>query len=262
MKIRWFGQSAFLLTGERSVAIDPFGPSMAELTSSRGIVFDYPPIDGVEADLLLITHEHADHNAAEAIGGAPVVIRSTAGTIDSPLGDVVAVASEHDELAGTVRGPNTIFRFELDGLQVCHLGDFGQAALRPEQEQAIGQVDLLFVPVGGGPTVGGEARGGDRSRPRGAARRPDALPHRGCQLPRAAGRVSGGARRPGRASWPGARSSRSHRSRATTRASCFSPRRVAETDARGRRSASGPRRLVSSGGWARTTDLRVMSPAL
>ena len=157
MKIRWFGQSAFLLTGERSVAIDPFAPSMAELTSSRGIVFDYPPIDGVEADLLLITHEHADHNAAEAIGGAPVVIRSTAGTIDSPLGDVVAVASEHDELAGTVRGPNTIFRFELDGLRVCHLGDFGQATLRPEQEQAIGQVDLLFVPVGGGPTVGGES---------------------------------------------------------------------------------------------------------
>ena len=40
---------------------------------------------------------------------------------------------------------------------MCHLGDFGQAALRPEQEQAIGQVDLLFVPVGGGPTVGGES---------------------------------------------------------------------------------------------------------
>jgi L-ascorbate metabolism protein UlaG (beta-lactamase superfamily) len=157
MKIRWFGQSAFLLSGERSVAIDPFGPSMAELASSRGIVFDYPPIEGVEADLLLITHEHADHNAAETIGGPPVVIRSTAGTIDSPLGDVVAVASEHDELAGTVRGPNTIFRFELDGLQVCHLGDFGQAALRPEQEQAIGRVDLPFAPVGGGPTVGGES---------------------------------------------------------------------------------------------------------
>lgn len=157
MKIRWFGQSAFLLTGERSVAIDPFGSSMGELASSRGMVFDYPPIDGIEADLLLITHEHADHNGAETIGGPPVVIRSTAGTIDSPLGEVAAVASEHDELAGTLRGPNTIFRFELDGLVICHLGDLGQPALRPEQEQAIGQVDVLFVPVGGGPTVGGEA---------------------------------------------------------------------------------------------------------
>ncbi len=157
MKIRWFGQSAFLLRGERSVAIDPFGPSMAELATSRGIVFDYPPIDGVEADLLLITHEHADHNNVEAVGGDPVVLRSTAGTHEYPVGEVVCVESEHDQVAGTQRGPNTIFVFTLDGLQVCHLGDFGQAALRPEQQQAIGQVDLLFVPVGGGPTVGGES---------------------------------------------------------------------------------------------------------
>jgi L-ascorbate metabolism protein UlaG (beta-lactamase superfamily) len=45
----------------------------------------------------------------------------------------------------------------LDGLRLCHFGDFGQAELRPEQQRAIGDVDVLFVPVGGGPTVGGEA---------------------------------------------------------------------------------------------------------
>ena len=178
MKIRWFGQSAFLLTADRSVAIDPFG-SMDGL-ASRGLVFEYAPIEGVEADLLLITHEHADHNAAEVIGGSPVVIRSSAGTFGSPLGELVGVASEHDELAGTMRGPNTIFRFELDGLRVCHLGDFGQPALRPEQEQAIGQVDLLLIPVGGGPDRRRRGRGSGRPRARGTARRPDALPHRGC----------------------------------------------------------------------------------
>lgn len=161
MRIRWFGQSAFLLTGEageqeRSVLLDPFGPA-GELFASRGIVFDYAPPVGVDADLVLITHEHADHNAAEAASGDPVVIRSTAGTLDSPVGEVVAVASEHDDVAGTARGPNTIFAFELDGLRVCHLGDFGQPALRPEQQAALGAVDVLFVPVGGGPTVGGES---------------------------------------------------------------------------------------------------------
>jgi L-ascorbate metabolism protein UlaG (beta-lactamase superfamily) len=66
------------------------------------------------------------------------------------------VASEHDEAAGTQRGPNTIFAFELDGVRVAHFGDFGQAALRDEQAEAIGGVDLLFVPVGGGPTIGAE----------------------------------------------------------------------------------------------------------
>jgi L-ascorbate metabolism protein UlaG (beta-lactamase superfamily) len=155
MRIRWYGQSAFLISGSHRVAIDPFGP-MGELAASRGIVFDYPAIDGLEADVLLITHEHADHNAADVVGGQPAVIRSTAGTIESPLGDVLAIASEHDDVAGTRRGPNTIFCFELDDVRFCHFGDFGQAALRSEQRAAIGEVDVLFLPVGGSATIGGD----------------------------------------------------------------------------------------------------------
>jgi L-ascorbate metabolism protein UlaG (beta-lactamase superfamily) len=69
----------------------------------------------------------------------------------------VAIASEHDDVAGTARGPNTIFRFELGGLRLCHFGDFGQDELRSAQRDAIGDIDVLFLPVGGGPTVGGEA---------------------------------------------------------------------------------------------------------
>jgi L-ascorbate metabolism protein UlaG (beta-lactamase superfamily) len=67
---------------------------------------------------------------------------------------VLAIASEHDEEAGTQRGPNMIFVFELDGVRVAHFGDFGQTELRPEQAAPIGQVDLAFLPVGGGPTIG------------------------------------------------------------------------------------------------------------
>jgi len=156
MRVEWYGQSAFHLSaGERSVAIDPF-IDMSAMAASRGMQFDYPLIAGVEADLLLVTHEHGDHNGVEAIVGDPAILRSTAGTLESPLGDVVAIASEHDEQAGTTRGPNTIFVFGLDGLRVCHFGDFGQSALREEQAAAIGAVDLLIIPVGGGPTIGAE----------------------------------------------------------------------------------------------------------
>ena len=122
----------------------------------RGIQWDYPAIAGVEPDLLLVTHEHGDHNGVEAIGGEPHVLRSTAGTLESPIGEVTAIASEHDDAAGTERGPNTIFVFALDGVRVCHMGDFGQSGLREEQAAAIGEIDLLFVPVGGGPTIGAE----------------------------------------------------------------------------------------------------------
>jgi L-ascorbate metabolism protein UlaG (beta-lactamase superfamily) len=154
MQIRWFGQSAFLISAERTVFVDPFGPM--EGLAERGMQFDYPAIKGVEADLLLVTHEHADHNAIDVVGGSPQIVRSTAGTFDSPLGEVIAVASEHDDAAGTKRGPNTIFAFALNGLRLCHFGDFGQSELRPEQQRAIGSVDVLLLPVGGGPTVGGE----------------------------------------------------------------------------------------------------------
>jgi L-ascorbate metabolism protein UlaG (beta-lactamase superfamily) len=156
MRVRWFGQSAFLLTGQRSVLIDPFGP-LGESAAARGLEFRYPPIADVRADLVLVSHEHPDHNNLAAAAGDPLVLRSTAGRLPSPLGEVVAVASEHDAAAGSERGPNTIFSFALDGLRVCHLGDFGQPALRPEQRAAIGEVDVLFLPVGGGPTIGAAA---------------------------------------------------------------------------------------------------------
>jgi L-ascorbate metabolism protein UlaG (beta-lactamase superfamily) len=167
MHVEWYGQSAFRLAGESAtVFIDPFGDTSQ--FASRGIVIDYPPISGVLADLLLVTHEHADHNGVEAIGGDPVLLRSTAGKLDSPIGTIVAVASEHDSSAGTERGPNTIFAFVLDGVRVAHFGDFGQSALREEQAAAIGEVDLLFVPVGGGFTIGGADAAAivERLRPR------------------------------------------------------------------------------------------------
>ncbi len=156
MHVEWYGQSAFALRdGDTTVFIDPFGDMSA--AAARGLQFDYPAITGVEADLLLITHEHLDHNAVDAIGGSPTLLRSTAGRLESPIGEVLAVASEHDTAAGTERGPNTIFAFDFGGVRVCHFGDFGQAELRPEQAAALGSVELLFIPVGGGPTIGAAA---------------------------------------------------------------------------------------------------------
>jgi L-ascorbate metabolism protein UlaG (beta-lactamase superfamily) len=156
MRVEWHGQSAFTLTGaEAKVFIDPFADM--SMLSDRGMQFDYPPIAVGGVDLLLVTHEHVDHNGVEVVEGEPALLRSTAGKLESPIGEVTAIASEHDDAAGTERGPNTIFVFELDGLRVAHFGDFGQSRLRPEQAAAIGELDLLFIPVGGGPTIGGNA---------------------------------------------------------------------------------------------------------
>ena len=196
MQVEWYGQSAFRLTdGAMTVFIDPFD-DLSPL-AERGMRWEYPAIEGVEADLLLVTHEHLDHNGVGAIGGDPVTLRSTAGRLESPVGEVLAVASEHDAAAGTERGPNTLFAFTLGGRRVAHLGDLGQRELREEQVQALGTIDLLFVPVGDGATIGAEQAAAIAARLRSPGHRSDALPHRAPRLPRARRRLrpEGAARR-------------------------------------------------------------------
>jgi L-ascorbate metabolism protein UlaG (beta-lactamase superfamily) len=150
VKITWYGQSAFALhASEADVFIDPFGAM-----THAPVRWEYPPITDVSADVLLITHEHPDHNAVELIKGAPHIVRSLSGTFDTPAGAVVGVAGEHDMAAGTERGHVSMFVLELDGLRLVHLSDLGQNQLRPEQVAGIGRPDVLFVPVGGGSTLG------------------------------------------------------------------------------------------------------------
>ena len=100
--------------------------------------WDYPAIEGVQADLLLVTHEHLDHNGVGAIG------------------EVLAVAAEHDDAAGTERGPNTLFAFTLGGRRVAQRGLAEVAEVGDAQARALGTVDVLFVPVGGSATIGAD----------------------------------------------------------------------------------------------------------
>jgi L-ascorbate metabolism protein UlaG (beta-lactamase superfamily) len=70
MHVEWYGQSAFALTTPgAAVFVDPFGDMSA--AAARGMRFEYPPIAGVGADLLLVTHEHIDHNGMDAIARDP-----------------------------------------------------------------------------------------------------------------------------------------------------------------------------------------------
>ena len=46
MLVRWYGQSAFLVEGSKTVLLDPFGP-VHEAFAGRGLEFCYPPIAAV-----------------------------------------------------------------------------------------------------------------------------------------------------------------------------------------------------------------------
>ena len=146
--IRYYGQSFFLVTtgdGLR-IAIDPFS----------NIGYAMPT---VEADVVLVTHEHGDHNNVGLIGGNPRVMRGLgAGATDwnrvyERIGGtlIFSVAAFHDDAQGSVRGLDALFVIESGGLRIAHLGDIGQPALSEGQLRALGRVDILMIPVGAGP---------------------------------------------------------------------------------------------------------------
>jgi len=62
---------------------------------------------------------------------------------------VIGYPSFHDAKQGTVRGKNTIYVIEADGLRLAHFGDLGHT-LSDDLINEIGSIDVLMIPVGGG----------------------------------------------------------------------------------------------------------------
>lgn len=154
MEITWLGHACFLVEDAHGtrVIVDPFDVD-PEVFTKQGLKFAYPPIAGITADLVLISHDHLDHNGAGVVEGSPMVIREP-GDYNAAGIPVRAVTGEHDREGGRVRGANLLLRWEMDGLSLVHFGDFGQESLRPEQITALRKVDILFLPVGGDPQKG------------------------------------------------------------------------------------------------------------
>jgi L-ascorbate metabolism protein UlaG (beta-lactamase superfamily) len=158
MQIVWKGQACFHITAQKSnkeqvkVLLDPFEESIGFKLSPQ------------EADVVVITHDHSDHNnvkaakPARAGGGEPFVI-SSPGEYEAKSVFVQGIPSFHDDVQGKERGLNTIYTLRAEGITLCHLGDLGQKELTPEQVEKIGQVDVLFIPVGGTYTIGGKEAG-------------------------------------------------------------------------------------------------------
>lgn len=106
------------------------------------------PVAPVQADVVLVSHGHHDHNAVDTIPGTPRVI-DQAGEYD--LGDgviVTAVEAFHDDAEGTKRGRTLLFSVRAEGLNALHLGDLGHIPTAAQAE-ALGAADVLMVPVGG-----------------------------------------------------------------------------------------------------------------
>lgn len=141
MKIQWLGHSCFRLeeSTDSSVVTDPYRSYVG---------FDLPK---VQADVVTVSHDHDDHNFVEGVGGNPVVLSET-GSYEIKGLHISAFGTYHDEEEGKKRGGNLIFKFRIDGVDVCHMGDIGQECT-PDLAEAIGPVNVLLIPVGGTYTI-------------------------------------------------------------------------------------------------------------
>lgn len=146
--VRFWGHACFTITAAgKTLLLDPYSPKVG-----------YKPF-AVTPDLVLITHEHFDHNDTSWLTGKGLILHGLdegqVQQIDRRVGlfHVRTVASKHwSDPAFAQRGNNTIFMIEAAGLKFVHLGDLGEK-LSPKQIEVIGRPDVLMIPVGGFYTI-------------------------------------------------------------------------------------------------------------
>jgi L-ascorbate metabolism protein UlaG (beta-lactamase superfamily) len=136
MRIIWHGHSCFEVRDGAVIVTDPHDGK------SIGIK---PPI--LKADLVLVSHDHFDHNCTRMVKGDYTIVRDSGDRIVRGI-PIHGISAFHDQEQGAKRGKIVVFKFILDGLSFCHCGDLGHV-LTDEMVERLGEVDVLFVPVGG-----------------------------------------------------------------------------------------------------------------
>jgi L-ascorbate metabolism protein UlaG (beta-lactamase superfamily) len=118
----------------------------------------YPPGLGYslgrpQANIVTVSHPHPGHSYIDGVNGEYKVIK---GPGEYELKDVyvTGIATWHDADKGQKLGRNTIYVLEIEGVTLCHLGDLGHQ-LSSELLEEVGDIDVLFLPVGGISTIGG-----------------------------------------------------------------------------------------------------------
>jgi L-ascorbate metabolism protein UlaG (beta-lactamase superfamily) len=147
MDITWFGHSCFRLRDrDVTVVTDPFDKSLG---------YELPR---VRADIVTVSHNHPHHNHSDAVKGEFKVVDSP-GEYEIQSVFITGIATypsrrrrKDNGVGNEGEERNVIFVFEFDGLTVCHLGDLAQVPTQTQVE-ALSNVDVLMVPVGGGSSL-------------------------------------------------------------------------------------------------------------
>ncbi|MGI5823922.1 MAG: MBL fold metallo-hydrolase [Dethiobacteria bacterium] len=146
LTLTYLGHSTFWVEyGDTAILIDPYQPDFGS----------YGKIDR-NADVVLVTHDHTDHNYTPGGGQGATVLRGLTAAGDWQKTDYSLGELQITSVAGTFHGGNLgkngVFVLTTPTLRLAHLGDIGHT-LQAEEVAQIGNPDVLFIPVGGHYTV-------------------------------------------------------------------------------------------------------------
>jgi len=142
LDITWLGHSCFRIKGKDvTVITDPYNPSLGHTLSK------------LQADIVTLSHLHPGHCYTEAITSEFKEVKGP-GEYELKGTFITGIATWHDDAQGQKLGRNTVYLLEMDGIALCHLGDLGHLP-SSELVEDVGDIDVLFVPVGGVSTIGG-----------------------------------------------------------------------------------------------------------
>lgn len=137
MEITWYGLSCFRLAERKftTVITDPYNGNLG-----------LPPLK-LKAEVVTVSHDAKGHNHVEAVSG---VAHQISGPGEYEIGSVFITGIRTNNEAKT--NQNVIYVFDYDGLTIAHLGDM-QTVPTQTQIEALEQVNVLLVPVGGGKSL-------------------------------------------------------------------------------------------------------------
>ena len=139
MEITWLGHSSVRMVSRDIVLItDPYPDSIGFSMGDQ------------QAEVVTVSNGHPNHSSLDGVGGDPRVLKGPGqyevkGYNVTGMGTRLADSEDNQRI-------NTVFTIRAEGLTLCHLGDLNDR-LGPGQLDALGSIDILMVPAGGGCTI-------------------------------------------------------------------------------------------------------------
>ena len=148
MKIKWYGHACFRVEGDGiAIVTDPYTPKVAGLN----------PIDEPADVVVMSSASDKFHSDASMVPGEPKILNA----LEISSREQVEVNGVTFEALPTMESltykenpdENAIYRFELEGISMLHLGDLGNPLTDEQLARLRGRVDVLLALTGGPPTI-------------------------------------------------------------------------------------------------------------